>query len=195
MGFASDISNQVAQTNDSQGLNPIPGNVVGTMGQPSAYGGGDQAQPFPGNTLGINNPGGTGGGMFGKGSDVGSNINQVIRNVKDSGSYGKGGGSAVPLTELPTPDMSANMIGSMGTPASMMQKDVMPQLPQPGSMMQKDVMPPMVGQNNLPNPPAGTMPPAQVNRATPAQQMKTRPVISQAPQMRQPMRAGGRFRF
>jgi hypothetical protein len=186
MGFATDVSNQVGQTTDSQGLNPIPGNVVGNMGQPSAGGAGGQAQPIPGNSLGINNPGGTGGGMFGKGSamnaldpNFGAGMGQAA-----GGAFGKGGGigpvkDVMPQTQ-PSADMAANAIAPIGTPST---------------MMFKDVMPPAVGQNNLPTPPQGTMAPGQVNRATPAQMMKTRPVISQAPQMRQPPRAGGRFRF
>jgi hypothetical protein len=169
MGFATDVSNQIGQTADSQGLNPIPGNVVGNMGQPSAGGAGGQAQPIPGNSLGINNPGGTGGGMFGKGSAM----NALDPNM--AGSFGKGGGMGPVKDVMPATQPMPNMV--------------------PPSMMQRDVMPPMVGQNNLPTPPAGTMAPGQVNRATPAQMMRTRPAFSAAPQLRQPMRAGGRFRF
>ena len=165
MGFASDIANQIGQTADAAGQNSVPGNVVGNMGQPTGSGMGGAASPIPGNTIGVNPMGGTGGGYntgapgmgnngggFGKFGDIGGQPGNI------GGGFGKFGGID------PIPQGGGNMNPSQ-TQNPLIGKGVMP--------------PPMSIYNTAP--PMGTMPPGQVNQATPAQVPINRPTLAPAP--------------
>lgn len=179
MGFAalgSDISNQIGQTMDATGQNEVPGNVVGNMGQPTGSGKGGAAAPIPGNTIGVNPPGGTGGGYNTGSPNMGNNSMPGFAGM--GGLFGKGGSGLPPS------------MGTMPMPGTGVQ-DPNPWARTQNPLIGKGVMPP---QNPMMayDQPMGTMPPAQVNRPTPAQMPVTQPSVAPAPGRRTTPIRGGR---
>lgn len=186
MGFISDISNQIGQTANAPGQNAMPGNVVGNQGAPTASGKGGAASPFPGNTIGVNPPGGSGAGYNTGAPYMGNNSQSDIPDF--SGLFGKGGTSAGPNSQTQPPTMmpSDNAAGAQpvtafnGANTSGWQDVSRTQNP----LISKGVMP-VLGQGLDPmqmyNRPIGMMPPGQTVRPTPAPLPITQPRMAPPP--------------
>jgi len=202
MGSMGNISDATLMSADATGQNVLPGNVVGNMGQPTASGMGGAANSMPGNAIGVNPMGGTGGGyntgapymgnngasgQFGKSS--GPVFQTGAAQAGLGGQFGKSGG---PVYQTNPPTISAPVTqGSIGGGFGKSSSPVYqtnPPVSNPPNLVRGnpyDIKQPLNQAIRIPPmqayigaPPMGYMPPGNPIRTKPAQVPVTRPVIT-----------------
>ena len=192
------ISDATLMSADATGQNVLPGNVVGNMGQPTASGMGGATNSMPGNAIGVNPMGGTGGGYNTGAPYMGNN--------DASGQFGKSGSPEVAsaqkyynavtggdpgvayVQKLPSIPVTQGSIGSGFGKSSSPVYQTNPPVSNPPNLVRGnpyDIKQPLNQAIRIPPmqayigaPPMGYMPPGNPIRTKPAQVPVTRPVIT-----------------